>query len=304
MVLVAALSMALVGVASVVASGEEAAEIVARESTRNRSIAERDSERRLGLIRLPPGAVPSQGRPSGVGQLLREAPAIPGGTRLVSNHAFWTTPGSPQQALAWLRHHSQPGAKLEGELRGSAGTALHFYWSRAPAGVLSASVLVTVVPRSAGGSAIRADVFDGWELPRSPAARIPAGSRYLGLVATEGTGGLHILGQEGTRKPRFTSTEDGPLIARLVRLINRRSAYQYVNLPSCGPVGLASESHLFKLVFKTSRHGRTLARVSQETPIGICDALNLQVGSGKTYTLDGGWEVLRAMRGLIRRARP
>jgi hypothetical protein len=303
-VLLAALSMSLIGGTSAAASSGKAGEIVAKQSARNRSIAERDSERRLRLIRLPPGAAPSQSRPSGVGQLLREAPGIPSGTRLVTSHAFWTTPGSPHQALAWLRHHRQPGAKLESESKGSAGTTLHFYWSHAPAGVLSASVLVTVVPRSAGGSAIRADVFDGWELPRSPAARIPTGSRYLGLVATEETGGLHIVGQESARKPRFISTEDGPLIARLVRLINRERAYQYINLPSCGPEGLPSESHLFKLTFKTSRHGRTLGRVSQEVPIGICDALRLQVGSGKTYPLEGGWKVLREVRSLIRSARP
>ena len=94
-------------------------------------------------------------------------------------------------------------------------------------------------------------------------------------------------------------------VAKLVRIVNRQPAYQLVDLMSCGPApGPGWEPHLITLVFKASRHGRASARVSQETPIGICDSLQLRVGSREPYALEGGWNVLRAARGLIRRAHP
>lgn len=301
--LVAVLSISLVGLAGNAIAGHTAAEVVATKSARNKSIAKRDSERRLQSLRLPPGAIPSQGRPSGVGNLLRSPAGSPAGIRFVSSHGFWKAPGSPRHVLGWLRHHAPPHADLESEIGGSAGRGLEFDWDYSPPGVWNASVLITAVARSTGGTAVRADVFDWWELPRSPAARIPTGSHYLSLRVSPGTG-IHTEGED-QREPRFISIEEGPLIARLVRLVNREPAYQYTVLPSCGPPTSASESHLFTLTFKASRRGPTLAQVSQETPEGPCDALRLKLGGSKVlYPLFGGWQVLRAARSLIRRAAP
>jgi hypothetical protein len=302
-VLVAALWMPQIDSASTAASSRAAAEVVAKESARNKAIAKRDSERRLRTLRLPPGSARSQGRPGGVGDRLGSPPATPAGIRFVTSHGFWTVPGDPRRVLGWLRHHAPPGAELRSEYGGSGGRALEFNWDRSPAGVWNASAIITVVARSTGGSAVRADVFDWWELPRSPAARIPAGTHYLGLRVSPGEGS-YTEGEEDTRAPRFASTEEGRLIARVVRLINRQPAYQYTTLPSCGPEGLASESHLFTLTFRASRHGRVLARASQERPEGPCDALSLQVGRRGAFQLFGGWQMLRAVRGLIQRAVP
>jgi hypothetical protein len=301
-VLVAVLSILLVGPAGGAISSRTPAEVVATKSARNKSIAKRDSERRLQLLRLPPGAIASQDRPSGVGDLLRSPVGIPAGIRFVSSYGFWEVPGNPRHVLEWLRHHPPPGADLESESRGSFGRGLGFDWNHSPVGVWDTSVTITAVSRSSGGTAVRADVFGWWELPRSPAARIPHGSRYLSLRVSPGTG-LHSK-DEKDREPRFISTAHRPLIARLVRLINREPAYQYTVLPSCGPEALAAESHLFTLTFKVSRRGPALAQVSQETPEGPCDALQLKLGQGKTYPLFGGWQVLRAARSLIQSAVP
>jgi hypothetical protein len=286
-------------------SPSRAHEIVAEQSAKNRARAEHVAKSQLRSIGLPSGAVASRGRPTGVGKLLQEPAAIPGGSRYVATHGFWTVPRSPRDVLAWLRHHTPSDTTVVGELRGSSGQTLEFESLPGPkaSGDLGGLLFLTVVRRATGGSAIRADVFQVWELPRSPLERIPAGSRFLRLSVSPGSGGLHSEGEE-TQPPRFASTEDRTLIAKLVRVVNRQPAYQKVDLPSCGPPGLGSEYHLIALVFKASRHGRVLGRVTQETPIGICDSLQLQVGARKPYALEGGWNVLRAARGLIRRAHP
>jgi len=142
------------------------------------------------------------------------------------------------------------------------------------------------------------------EIPRSPLQRIPAGSRFLHLSVSPGSEGFYPKGEKAP-PTRSISTEDRALAAKLTRVVNRQPAYQLVDLASCGPApGPGWESHLTTLVFKTSRHGRVLARVSQETPIGICDSLQLEVGSRKPYALEGGRHVLHAARGLIGRAHP
>jgi hypothetical protein len=285
-------------------SATRAHEIVIAESARNRARALRSAERRLGSIELPAGAATSANRPTGIGELLSEPAAIPGGHRHVATHRFWTVPGSAREVLAWLGRHAPPLTKETGTISGSAGETLVFE-SPAPhgAGDLGGLLFITVVPRSSGGSAVRADVFEDWEVPRSPLERIPAGSRFLRLTVSPGSGGLHG-GGEKVRPSRTISSSDPGLIAKLVRIVNDQPAYQQFDLPSCGPVGLGSEYNLTTLVFRASRQGRVLARVSQETPIGICDSLRLQVAGHKPYALEGGWNVLRAARGLIHQAQP
>jgi hypothetical protein len=251
----------------------------------------------------------SQGRPAGVGKLLRGPGATPGGYRYVTAHRFWTEPHGPRAVLSWLRHRPPAGTAVEGGLGGNVGTTLEFETPPGPpgSGDTGGLIFVTPVRRAGGGSVVRADVFQGWEYPRSPRERIPSGSRFLRLVVAPGPGGLHEVREDGEgekpRPPRSISTRDPELIARLVRIVNRQPADQEFELPSCGPEGLASEYHLFTLVFKKSRGGSVVARVSQEKPIGLCSPLELRVGPRGSYALEGGWNVLRAARVLIRRAR-
>lgn len=290
------------GAADTPVSATEAQEIISDEAARNRTEARRFVERRLNSIELPPGAETSEGQPSGVGDRLREAVAIPGGNPHVTAHRFWTVPRAPSEVLAWLRRHAPATTKwFGGEIGGTGGRTLEFESLPGPEGALGGLLFITVVQRSAGGSAVRADVFEDWEIPRSPLQRIPAGSRFLRLSVSPGSSGVH-RDDENTRPTRAISTEDRGLIAKLVRIVNRQPAYQLVDLASCGGVRLASEEHLITLVFKTTSDGATLAQVSQIAPIGICDALHLQVEGRRPYALERGWDVLRAARGLIRRA--
>jgi hypothetical protein len=303
-----AASLALVlclGAVVATASSNRAQGTVARGKARNRARAQRAAERRVMTVNLPPGTTLSRSRPTGLGGLLEEPIAIPGGHRHATAHRFWTVPRPPKDVLAWLRKHPPRRTRSVGEIGGTGGNAIEFeLLPGAPrSGDLGGLLFVNVVKRSSGGSAVRADAFEDWNVPRSPRARIPASARFLGLTVSPGSGGIHTEG-EVPRPTRYASTADQALITKLVRVVDRQPAYQEVDVPSCGPPGEASEHHLFTLDFRTARHGRLLASVSQEIPFGICSALILKLGPHRTFALEGGENVLRAAHGLIQRATP
>lgn len=307
--LAALLVAALVVCGFAAAAAESPHAVVARLSARNKARAERDAGRRLTLVRLPPGAVASPTVPSGGNPELDGVGLEPTGGRFVARHAFWTAPESRPQVLAYMRHHLAPGARLGARFYGSGGAGFEIDWRNLPAGVWSATTFVRVVARLGGGSAIRADAWDWWELPRSPAARIPAGAGFLALRIEPTGEGIPLPLKPGEVEPppavpRFSSTEHGPLVAGLVRLIDRQPADQTTVLPSCGPDDVGSESFEVELIFMAHRGGRVLATASQQRPIGPCDPLILRLRNGGTYALESGWDVLRRLRGLIAAAQP
>jgi hypothetical protein len=276
--------------------------VVERKSARNEAVAERDAHHRLDLIPLPTGAVRSQVRPSGIGKRLRGPAFSFFGTRNVHATTFWTTDKSRAQMIDFLRNHAPRGARVETESFGSGGPAVEFGWRNAPRGVWYTSVVVGVAKRLGGGSALRADVTDQWELPRSPAARIPGHPRFL-AVRIKPTGEGLAVPEEGQPEPprpvpRFNSTERQSLIAGLVRLVEREPAYQITELPSCGPPPVG-EVDLIELTFMDHRGGTVLATVSRKSSGGPCDALLLHPRGAGTYALDFGYAVMKRAQGLV-----
>jgi hypothetical protein len=302
------LLLAAVTASSLLAAGASPEEVVARETARNEAAAERDAARRPDLIRLPPGAVSSPTRPSGVGERLAESPYTLGGETNVNFVAYWTAPESQQQVFRFLRAHPPRGARPESESFGSGGPSIEFDWRRAPKGVWFASVVVTVVKRAGGGSALRADVTDSWEIPRSPAARIPGRPHFLLVHVKPIRQAIFIPEEEGEEEPppavpRFNSSGDQALIASVVRLVEREPANQITGFISCGPPGF-EEDDLIELLFMDHRGGRVLATVSRETGGGPCDVLRLHPRGGKTYGLGYGYPVAKRVEGLVEAARP
>jgi hypothetical protein len=308
-IVVSLLLAAVVATSVPAASGGSAAAVVARESAHNEAVAERDAKANLGRLRLPAGARPSARVPSGVpAGRLRGPNGTPGGGRFVTSHSFWTAPGEPSAVLRFLRRHPPHGTELGGEIGGTAGTGFEFEWRGSPRGVWGSWVTITVVGRAGGGSAIRADAWDWWELPRSPASQIPAGAGYLSLKITPSRE-FGVETQPGEPSPlpplpppRFAATANPTFIAGLVRLINRQPAYQTTTLPSCGP-GSFETTHEFELTLRDHRGGKVLATLNQHDPIGPCDPLFLKVG-GTAQSLSLGYEVLRRVHGLIHAAKP
>ena len=68
--------------------------------------------------------------------------------------------------------------------------------------------------------------------------------------------------------------------------------------------GRSAETHEIELLFMNRRGGKVLATVSQHTPIGPCDPLELHPTDGGSYALYFGWNVLRRVHGLIHAAKP
>jgi hypothetical protein len=107
------------------------------------------------------------------------------------------------------------------------------------------------------------------------------------------------------RPTRHGGTANPRLISSLTRIVDRAPAFQLFEPASCGPEPVPGGSHDFEFFFKIGRHGRTLARVSQEAPIGICDALSLTIGpQRRPFALEDGWTLLHRAQALIHRARP
>ncbi len=154
---------------------------------------------------------------------------------------------------------------------------------------------------------LRADVTDQWELPRSPAARIPGRPGFLAVRVKPTEEVVPVL-EEGEPEPprpvpRFNSTERQPLIASLVRLVEREPAYQITELPSCGPPAFG-EVDLIELVFMDHRGGSVLATVSRKSAVGPCDPLLLHPQGTGTYALDFGYTVMKRAQGLVDTAAP
>lgn len=295
------LLIATVHASSLIAAPAEPKAVVEKESAENEAIAERDAKHRLDLIPLPVDSVRSETRPSGIGDRLSDPAYEFFGTRNVHATAFWTTSKSQRQMLDFLRRHPPGGARVGTESSGSGGPTIEFGWGHAPRGVWFASVLVSVAKRSGGGSALRADATDQWELPRSPAAHIPGRPRFLFIrVRPTGEGiPIHEEGHEPRRPvPRFNSTERHGLIASLVRLVEREPAYQITELPSCGPPPVG-EVDLIELVFMDHRGGNVLATASRKSWGGPCDPLTLRPRGAKTFALNSGDSVIERAQGLV-----
>jgi hypothetical protein len=295
--LAAALALGCVlgsGSAGATVSPRGAREVVVERSAANRAVARHDARRRLALFDALPGAVPHRQRPSGIGDLLRGTGPIPGDSRHVHEVRFLTVSGSPRDVHEWLRLHPPRGSgarENEGEF---------IYWEHGPPGTRGATAVVRAVPRAGGGSVVRVDFYESWELPRSPAARVPTGSNYVFLRISPS--GVFVVGEK-PRPTRHIATTEPRLIASLARIVDHAPAFQLFRPPSCGPE--PGRTHRFEFFFRADRTGPTLARVSQEAPIGLCSSLELAIGQQRRlYTLEDGGKLLRVAHHLIRRARP
>jgi hypothetical protein len=303
----AALLATAVAASIATAQTEAPGEVVARLSAVNKARAERDARHRLGLLRLPGGTRAIDEPPPRAGEELEEAGLTPGGGRFVTATEYWSSPYGPGRVLRYLRNHPPRGGRLGFESFGSGGPSIEFEWRHAPKGVWSASVILTMV-KSEGGSVIRAEAWDWWELPRSPASLIPAGAHFLSVKVIPTGEGIPIPVEEGEPEPpppveRFNSTERGAFIAGLTRLVNRKPAYQITSLPSCGPPAVG-RTFDYELVFMAHRGGRVLATVSQHWPIGPCQPLFVRIPGAGSHALYFGWDVIDRVRQLIKAAKP
>lgn len=108
---------------------------------------------------------------------LDKPPQITATDDIVTEHRWCTTSSDMQTTLAWLRRHGLAHRRPSGTgtSGGPGGVTMSYlmFDARPPAGIDSATVLLSVAPEANGGSAIRADVQVVWLPARSPAEAIP-----------------------------------------------------------------------------------------------------------------------------------
>ena len=226
-----------------------------------------------GTTRLPrgPSPLPSALADPGVG--------LPASPDLVVLTRWWSYPGTPQQALAWIRAHS-PSGTVEGAdatLGDSADPAGAVSYDRPSDTQVAQRSLEVTFDRVGVATVLRTDAVVMW-LPARPAgATIPDSVTRITLLATPG-------GEFGAR-PRRTVTlptvTDAPVIAKIVTLLD--------SLPmtgagetSCGDDIGAS----LRLSFY-SGHDATPAAVA-DASVGGCEGVALSVHGGpQGVGLDG-----------------
>jgi hypothetical protein len=186
----------------------------------NRRAARLAAERALARIVLPPGAIPVATDPS-VSSLLAQdgAAAQPGTPEIVSAHRFWRLAGDPANAVAWLLAHPPGGSKLlvtgTGAKRGVTITwGVSFTFGPIPGVLGQRSLDLSLSAARGAGTALRADGWAQWLIPRPASERVPAGVRSVAVGITTVAGSpFH---------PRQVSTITDPAtVNRIVALIDR-----------------------------------------------------------------------------------
>jgi hypothetical protein len=142
----------------------------ARQIAAREAAARREAAALLALLRLPAGSMPSTAEPPGDGgYLARGVFASEAGLNAADEHAWWTFPGTPGQALAYVHEHLPAGARWwEGRYAPQAVPAREFAVLKRPdlGGVLGERVLTLRVAQLASSeTALRADAEVLWLAP-------------------------------------------------------------------------------------------------------------------------------------------
>ncbi|WP_370097657.1 hypothetical protein [Streptacidiphilus sp. MAP12-20] len=180
--------------------------------------ADADAAALLAAFRAPPGAKELPGAPTVVPSLLRQPLSRPSSPDLVIRTTWWTWPGTPEQAVAWITAHAPSGSRADGS-GASVGPGEHAVFegfSRPPTATLSTRTVTAGAEAFHGGTLLRVDAEVVWLPQRPAAARVPAGVSRLVVLANPGrsaTGGAPTLVQ-------LASVTDPALLRRAAALVN------------------------------------------------------------------------------------
>lgn len=247
----------------------------------------RDVKRRLRLATPPPGA-------HRVARAPKNAHLDGPGLRSISPNSLdrgrvWSVPGSPAQALAWVRAH--PPANRPVKIEGGTGTPQHivvdeivFEWAPLP-GRASQRWLGFAARRADGRTYLRADSQAIWIVPHPASAVIPPTARTL-EVEVERSGGPVDRKTIGSRAK----------VREAARMIARLPAAQ-PGQRECGP-GLESDQEEVTMVFRDGA-GAAVAEAQQHNVGSWCGVLELTVEGKPQPLLEAEIETLEEVPGLL-----
>lgn len=262
-------------------------------SAANRAAAGRDAGSLLTEVRLPAGAARLSAEPVGDQGFLKPSNALESDAANAIASQWWQLPGTPWQAMAFVRSHPPAGAKAAGSnviyQAGAIALSLYFQWPPVP-GVLGGRTLaVTATTLPGGATGVLLESQSDWVVLRPSSERIPSTVRRLELTST-------ALGQPPIRL-RVTRPDQ---VTAVVRIIN--------SLPIGQPAGYfcpaQHDPRLIKVSFQT-RSGTPLALLYYMdfrpwlSPSIACKTIGLTIAGRPQDPLLGGnfLPVLQALLG-------
>jgi hypothetical protein len=211
---------------------------------------------------VPVGAVEASSDPE-VGSWLKGSVAgAPATQELVDVHRFWRVPEDPQSVIAWIEAH-QPADSTVSSTGYGGQYGVRVMWSvtfafpAAPGQISQEGLGVAVTAAKGGGTAMRADAFAIWLVPRPAGEVIPAGTKAVKVFVDHFD---HRAFPVRTVTARWK-------IRQLVAFIDSREIVQPGGSTSCpGPGG---DSPLLDLRFMSAAGGQPLARALENGCYGL-----------------------------------
>jgi len=202
----------------------------------------------------------------------------PASPDLVLLTEWWSYPGTPQRALAWIRTHGPSGTAQGAYALGGADNATGaLSYDRPPNSQLGQRSLEITFDGTGTRTVLRTDAVVMW-LPGRPAgATIPDSVTRITLVATPGG----QLGRAARRTVALPTVTDPAVIAKIVQLLNG------LPMPADGETSCGADTGAdLRLSFYTGSGTAPVAVA--DARVGGCAGVALSVHGGpQNVGLDG-----------------
>jgi hypothetical protein len=222
----------------------------------NRAAARMAAVRLLGALPLPAGATEVGTDPESSSWLRSSVSGAPATPDVVDLHRFWRVAGDPKTVIDWIKAHHPAGTTVSTTGIGAQyGTPV--MWSitlnspAVPVRISEDGVGVGVTAARGGGTAMRADAFAVWVIPRPAGEVVPSGVHAVAIFVDRFGGRAFPAG-----------TVTAPVkVRQLVALINSRQLEQPG--PRLCPV-IGSFTRLVDLRFLPAMGETPLARAVED----------------------------------------
>lgn len=186
-----------------------------------KAAAEAEAIALLAAFRAPGGAVRLPRAPARAPSSLGGPFSEPRSADLLVRTAWWSYPGTPQQAADWIgRHAPTSSTAASGGSAGGPGEQVWFQgFDRAPTALLSRRTLEVQAVAFGGGTLLRVDAVVLWLPQRSANTRIPSGVTRLTVLALPGPGAVTRT-PAGPAPARSATVTDQGLLRQVAALVD------------------------------------------------------------------------------------
>ncbi len=239
----------------------------------NRALARAQAAELLRRTPVPAGATPTATNPGSHFWLDSPADGVPD-ARVADAHQYWSLEGDPQTIFGQIKAHPPAGARISASGTGSVnGIAqswdVTFSFPAVPGRIVERGIGIELSAGRSGGTAIRADGYAVWEIPRAPSEVIPAGAHTVAISIDRENG-------QGFSVGAVNAPQD---VARLGSFVDSRPVTQGFahSCPELGP-----STRVLDLRFERTDAGPPLARAVEDA----CGGLTFSIRGHRQRPLD------------------